>query len=316
MKAITAESYGAPDVLRLTEVGDPQPGPGQLLVKVEAAGVNYADVMMRSGTYPGGPAAPFIPGLEVAGVIAAGPRKGESVMGFTWSNGYAEYALVPESAAFPIPNGISTIEAAGFLVTHLTAYFALWMADIKPGERVLIHSGAGGVGTAAVQLARAMGGEVFATSSSDDKLHKVKELGAQHIINYSRLDFAEEVRRLTSGEGVDIVLESVGGEVMEKDFSLLRNLGRMIIFGSLSGEAGFIDPGLLLGRNLAVHGLFVGSMLAETDLVDQALDELGDYIRRGKLKPVIGHQLPLADAAEAHRLLQSHEAYGKIVLVP
>lgn len=316
MKAITAESYGSPEVLHLTEVGELQPGPGQLLVKVEAAGVNYADVMMRSGVYPGGPAAPFIPGLEVAGTIAAGPRQGESVMGFTWGNGYAEYALIPENAAFPIPNGISTMAAGGFLVTHLTAYFALWMADIKPGERVLIHSGAGGVGTAAVQLAIAMGGEVYATSSSDEKLQKVRQLGAQHLINSSRLDFAEEVRRLTSGEGVDIVLESIGGEAMEKDFSLLRNLGRMIIFGSLSGEAGLIDPGLLLGRNLAVHGLFVGSMLAETDLVDQALDELGDYIRRGKLKPVIGHQLPLSEAAEAHRLLQSREAFGKIVLVP
>lgn len=316
MKAITAASYGSPEVLQFTEVGDLQPAPGQLLVKVESAGVNYADVMMRSGTYPGGPSAPFIPGLEVAGTIAAGPRQGEPIMGFTWSNGYAEYALVPENAAFPIPVGISLIEAGGFLVTHLTAYFALWMADIKPGERVLIHSGAGGVGTAAVQLARAMGGEVYATSSSDEKLQKVKRLGAQHLINYARLDFAEEVRRLTSNEGVDIVLETVGGEVMEKDFGLLRNLGRMIVYGSLSGESRLIDPGVLLGRNLAVHGLFVGSMLAETDLVDQALDELGDYLRRDKLKPVIGHQLPLSQAAEAHRLLQSREAYGKIVLIP
>lgn len=316
MKAITAESYGSPEVLRWTEVGDLQPAPGQLLVKVESAGVNDADVMMRSGVYPGGPASPFIPGLEVAGTIVAGPRQGESVMGFTWGNGYAEYALIPENAAFPIPNGISTLEAGGFLVTHLTAYFALWMADIKPGERVLIHSAAGGVGTAAVQLALAMGGEVYATSSSDEKLQKVKQLGAQHLINYSRLDFAEEVRRLTGDGGVDIVLESIGGEVMEKDFGLLRNMGRMILYGSLSGESRLIDPGVLLARNLAVHGLFVGSMLAETDLVDQALDELGDYIRRGKLKPVIGHQLPMSEAAEAHRLLQSRETFGKIVLVP
>ena len=315
MKAITANSFGEPEVLLLGEVEVPTPGPGQLLVKVEAAGVNYADLMMRAGAYPGGPVAPFIPGLEVAGTIAAGPRQGEAVMGFTWSGGYAEYALVAENTAFPIPNGLSMAEAAGFLVTHLTAYFALWMADIKPEERVLIHAAGGGVGTAAVQLAREMGAEIFAVSSSDEKLQRVRQLGAQHLINSGRLDFAEEVRRLTEGEGVDIVFETIGGEVMERDMSLLRSLGRMILYGSLSGESRLLDPAVLLGRNLSVHGLFLGTLFGETELVDQALQELDEYLRRGRLKPVIGHQYPLAEAAEAHRLLQSRQSFGKIVLI-
>ena len=316
MKAITVESLGAPEVLRLTEVEVPQPEAGNVLVKVEAIGINFADVMMRTGSYPNGPAPGFIPGLEVAGTVASGPRQGEAVMGFTWTGGYAEYAVVPEAMLFRIPPGLSKAEAAGFLVTHLTAYFALWMADLKPDERVLIHSAAGGVGTAAVQLARNMGAEIFATAGSEEKLARLKALGAEHPINYRAGDFADEVRRLTEGEGVDIVLESLGGGAFERDLELLRPLGRMVVYGALTGETRPVDPGFLLARNISVHGLYLGGLMGQPELVEQALSEMQEYIRRGRLKVIIGGQFPLAQAVEAHRQLESRGNFGKIVLIP
>lgn len=314
MKAIAVDAFGGPEALQITEVETPQASPGTVLIKVEAAAVNYADVMMRSGGYPGGPQPPFIPGLEVAGTIAQGPRQGERVMALTWGGGYAEYTLASESSVWPIPEGMSSAEAAGFLVTNLTAYFALWMADLKPDERVLIHAAAGGVGTAAVQLACDMGAEVFATSSSDEKLKRVKALGAEHVINYSQQDFAAEVRRLTDNEGVDIVLEMVGGEVFERSLELLRNLGRMILYGRVSGEERMIDPAVLLGNSLGLHGLYLGGLVADPELMKMAMDDLREYIRRKRLKVMVGKHFPLSEAAEAHRFLEGRHSFGKIVL--
>ncbi|HZT73935.1 MAG TPA: zinc-binding dehydrogenase [Terriglobales bacterium] len=314
MKAIAAEALGGPEVLQLTEVETPQPAPGMVLIKVEAAALNYADVMMRAGVYPGGPQPPFVPGLEVAGTVAEGPRQGERVMALTWAGGYAEYALANENAVWPIPEGMSSAEAAGFLVANLTAYFALWMADLKPDERVLIHAAAGGVGTAAVQLAHEMGAEIFATSSSEEKLKRIKALGAEHGINYAQSDFAAEVRRLTHDEGVDIVLEMIGGEVFERSLELLRNLGRMVLYGRVSGEGRMIDPAVLLTNSLGLHGLYLGGLVADADLMKMAMDDLREYVRRKKLRVMVGKHFTLAEAAEAHRFLESRQSFGKIVL--
>ena len=314
MKAIAVESFGGPEVLQLTEVETPQATPGMVLIKVEAAALNYADVLMRSGSYPGGPQPPFVPGLEVAGTVAAGPRQGERVMALSWIGGYAEYALASEGAVWPIPEGMSSAEAAGFLVANLTAYFALWIADLKPDERVLIHAAAGGVGTAAVQLAHEMGAEIFATSSSDEKLKRVKALGAEQGVNYASHDFAAEIRRLTNNEGVDIVLEMIGGEVFERSLELLRNLGRMVLYGRVSGEGRMIDPAVLLGNSLALHGLYLGGLVADPDLMKMAMDDLGEYVRRKKLRVMVGKHFALAEAADAHRFLESRQSFGKIVL--
>ncbi len=314
MKAIAVEALGGPEVLHLTESEVPQPAPGTVLIKVEAAGVNFADVMMRSGGYPGGPGPGFVPGLEVAGTIAAGPRQGERVMALTWNGGYAEYALANEFAVFPMPEGMAFDEAAGFLVTNLTAYFALWMADLKPDERVLIHAAGGGVGTAAVQLAREMGAEVFGTASTEEKLKRVKALGAEHVINYAQQDFVAEIRRLTGDEGVDIVLEMVGGDVFERSLELLRNLGRMVFYGRASGEGRVVDPAMLLTNNLALHGLYLGTLAADPELMKMAMDDLGEYLRRKKLRVLIGKHFPLAEAEQAHRFLEGRHSFGKIIL--
>lgn len=316
MKAITVATLGGPEVLQLAEIAVPEPTDGALLVKVQAAGVNYADLMMRSGTYPSGPQPVFVPGLEVAGTVATGPRQGETVVGFTGGGGYAEYALVAESLAFAAPPGLSMVESAALLVNGLTAYFALWMADLKPDERVLIHAAAGGVGTMAVQLAREMGAETIATASTDEKLKLAKRLGAEHTVNYTRESVEEAVSALGGDASVDVVLEVLGGAAMERDLNLLRTLGRMVFYGDLSGEGRAVNPGLLLARNISLHGLYLGGLLADRSRADQAWSEILAYVRRGKLKPVIGGQFPLAEAAEAHRLLQDRRSTGKLVLIP
>jgi len=314
MKAITVAAFGEPEVLQYVDSNRPEPGPDGVLIKVEAAGVNFADTMMRAGTYPGGPTPSFIPGFEVAGTIAAGPRLGERVMALCWAGGYAEYAVAQENNVFPIPDGLNSVEAAGFLVNSLTAYYALWMADVKPDERVLIHAAGGGVGTMAVQLAKAMGAEIFATAGADEKLQKLKGLGAEHVINYRSQDFVEEVRRFSGNEGVDIVLETIGGDVFDRSMELLRPLGRMVVYGFASGEVRSVNAAALLGGNISVHGLHLGGLIADPELLKMAMDDLMEYVRRKKVRPVIGEQFALSEAAEAHRALQGRGSYGKLVL--
>lgn len=316
MKAITVASYGGPEVLQYSEVGMPATGAGTSLIKVEAAGVNYADLMMRRGEYPGGPEAGFIPGLEISGTVAEGSRKGERVMAFSWGGGYAEYATVPDHQIFPLPGEFTPQQGAGFLVTYLTAYFALWMADIKPDERLLIQSAAGGVGTAAIQLAKEMGAEIFAVTGSPEKEARLRQLGAEHVLVERGYEIAEPLRELTNGEGVDIILESLSGAGLERDLELLRPLGRMIVYGSLSGSPGSIDPGLLIGNNISVHGLYLGGMLADPERARMAMDELREYIRRKKLQPLVDREFPLAEAAAAHRYIEERSNFGKLILVP
>ncbi len=316
MKAITVASYGGPEVLQYSEVETPAAAPGSSLIKVEAAGVNYADLMMCRGDYPGGPEPGFIPGLEVAGTVVEGSRKGERVMAFSWGGGYAEYAVAADHLIFPLPAEFTTAQGAGFLLTYMTAYFALWMADLKPDERLLIQAAAGGVGTAAIQLGREMGAEIFAVIGSPEKEERLKQMGAEHVLVEKNYNVGAMLREQTGGEGVDIILESLSGASLERDLELLRPLGRMIVYGSLSGTPGSIDPGLLIGNNISVHGLYLGGMLADADRARMALDELREYIRRRKLQPVIEREYPLADAAAAHKHIQARQNFGKLVLVP
>ncbi len=316
MKAITVASYGGPEVLQYSEVEMPAAGPGTSLIKVEAAGVNYADLMMSRGEYPGGPEPGFIPGLEIAGTVVDGSRKGEKVMAFSWGGGYAEYAAAPDAMIFPLPAEFTPQQGAGFLTTYLTAYFALWMADLKPDERLLIQAAAGGVGTAAIQLAREMGAEIFAVTGSPDKEARLKQMGAEHVLVERGYNIAGPLREMTNGEGVDIILESNSGPGLERDLELLRPLGRMIVYGSLSGAPGSVDPGLLIGGNISIHGLYLGGMLADADRARMAMDELREYIRRRKLQPVVDREFPLNEAAAAHLYMRDRKNFGKLVLIP
>lgn len=312
MKAMVVTRTGGPEVLELQEMPDPQPKPGEVVVKVEAAGVNFADTMQAAGLYPGGPKPPFVPGFEFAGTVEA---TGERVMGAGGSGAYAERVAAHKAALVPLPAKWSAAEGAAFLVTYLTAYFAYWMADVKPDERVLIHAAGGGVGTAAIELGKIMGVETYGTASSDEKLAKLKAMGLDHGINYKSVDYEQAIAELTQGEGVDVVLEMLGGEHTAKSTRCLRSLGRIIVYGMASGQPPQFDFFTMFAKNASLHALWL-TPLAQRPERQEALRELMGWAEEGKLHPVVGQTLPLAQAAEAHRLLLERKNYGKVVLTP
>jgi len=313
MKAIVATRIGGPEVLELQDVADPQPRPGEVLVRVEAAGVNFADTMMTRGLYPGGAQPPYIPGFEFAGVLE---ETGEKVVGFVPKGAYAERISARRDGLLPWPERLSAAEAAAFPINYFTAYFAYWMADAKENERVLIHAAAGGVGTAAVELGRLFGVETFGTSSSDQKLARLKELGLDHGINYESRDYAQAVMEMTGGEGVDIVFEMLGGAHTAKSTRCLRPLGRVIVYGFASGTPPQFDFPAMFQRNASVHALWLTPLSQHRDHMAQAWDDMHPWLEEGKLRPVVGQQLPLAQAADAHRLLAERKNFGKVVLIP
>ena len=309
---MVATRTGGPEVLELREMPDPQPKPGEVVVKVEAAGVNFADTMQTAGLYPGGPQPPFIPGFEFAGTVEG---TGERVMGAGGSGAYAERIAVHKLALVPLPQKWSAAEGAAFLVTYLTAYFAYWMADVKPGERVLIHAAAGGVGTAAIELGKVMGAETYGTSSSEEKLARLKTLGLDHGINYKSVDYEQAVAESTGGQGVDVVFEMLGGEHTAKSTRCLRALGRIIVYGMATGKPPQFDFPTMFAKNASVHALWLTPLAQRPERVE-ALKQLMGWAAEGKLHPIVGQVLPLAQAAEAHRLLLGRKNYGKVVLTP
>lgn len=324
MKAIRVHQYGGPEVLRYEEVPEPMPEPGEVLVRVRAAGVNFADTLARRGLYPAPTPPPFIPGFEVAGTVASigagveGITIGQRVMGFAPKGGYAELAVMPATSAIPVPEGISFEEAGAFPIAFLTAYHALkTFGRLQEGETVLIHAAGGGVGTAAVQLAKLWGGRVFATAGSDEKLSRVRTLGADKVLNYREVDFVEAVKRWTGGRGVDVVVESVGGEVFERSLRSLAPGGRLIAIGLSSGIQPKLHLGLVIMNRLSVIGMHLGSMTVERpDFIGASAWELIRLLTEGKIKPVVGHMFPLKEAAFAHGLLEGRGSYGKLVLTP
>ncbi len=313
MKAILATRTGGPEVLELQDVPDPQPQPGEVLVRVEAAGVNFADTMMTQGLYPGGAQPPYIPGLEFAGTVE---ETNEKVIGLVPKGAYAQRISARRDGLLPWPQRLSSAEAAAFPINYFTAYFAYWMADAKENERVLIHAAAGGVGTAAIELGRLFGVETFGTSSSDEKLARLKELGLDHGINYKTGDYEQAVMEMTGGEGVDIVFEMLGGEHTAKSTRCLRPLGRMIIYGTAGGQAPQFDFPAMFQRNASVHALWLTPMAGHREHMAQAWEDMLPWLADGKLHPIVGHQLPLAQVAEAHQLMLDRKNFGKIVLTP
>jgi NADPH:quinone reductase len=304
MRAVVLRETGGPDRLELTEVPDPEPGDGEVVVRVRAAGINFADVLVRQGRYPQPPELPTVLGSEVAGEM-----DGRRVIALPRGGGYAEAIAIDEQLVVPLPDGASFEEGAGFLLTFLTAWIPLTrQVRIGPESVVLVHAGSGGVGSAAIQVAKHLGARVVATASSEEKRAVAAELGAGGVYGYD--DFAEKVR-------ADVVLDPVGGDVFTESFSVLEPLGTVVAIGFAGGWWQPLDPAPLVGRNLGLQGFYLGRLMRHNpELVREAIGELVELWSSGAVRPLIGATFPLARAGEAHELIESRKHVGKVVLVP
>ena len=335
MRSVWIPRTGPPEVLEVREAADPVPGAGEVLVKVRAAGVNFADVMARLGLYPDAPPLPCVVGYEVAGTVASlgagadgGLTPGRRVVALTRFGGYADTVRVPVAQVFPLPERMSFEEAASVPVNYLTAVLMLrHFGNVRKGERVLVHAAAGGVGMAAIQLCRIADAEVIGTASAG-KHQLLREAGVAHAIDYRTQDFEAEVRRVTGGTGVDIVLDATGA--FRKSYRCLAPLGRLVCFG-LSGAATgpspsrlaalsrivtlpWFHPIRLMNDNKAVIGVNLGHLWDRIEMLRQEmLALLADY-DAGRIKPVVGQTFPLDQAAAAHRYIQERRNVGKVVL--
>jgi NADPH2:quinone reductase len=314
MKALVITRFGGPEVLELQQVPDAHPAPEQLLVKVEAGGLNFADLLTARGGYAGTPKPPLTAGREFAGIQESTGRR---VMGYTQWAAFAEKTVANRNLVWPVPANWTAEQAAAFPVNFFTAYFAYWKAgllDKAAGSRVLIHAVAGGVGTAAVQIGKILGIEMYGTSSSEDKLARVRELGLQHGINYKQRDYVEAINELTRGEGVDAVFEMLGGEHVAKSVRCVRDFGRVIVYGAATGETPLLDTRVLYAKGASVHGLWLSYLSANRPLMESAWKQLSEWLAADKLHPVIGKVFPLEEARAAYTLMQEGRNYGKIVL--
>src|ERR1022692_1928645 len=318
MKALVITRFGGPEVLELQQVPDAHPAPEQVLVKVEAGGLNFADLLTARGGYAGTPKPPLTAGREFAGREEPGGRR---VMGYTQWAAFAERTVAHRNLVWPVPEHWTAEQAAAFPVNFFTAYFAYWKAglldqrnsNVKP-TRVLIHAVAGGVGTAAVQIGTLLGIEMYGTSSSEDKLARVRELGLQYGINYKQRDYVEAIKDLTRGEGVDAVFEMLGGDNVAKSVKCVRDFGRVIVYGAATGETPNLDTRLLYAKGASVHGLWLSYLSANRPLMESAWKQLSEWLAAGKLHPVIGKVFPLEQARAAYTLMQEGKNYGKLVL--
>jgi NADPH2:quinone reductase len=306
VKAVVLSEVGPPEQLEYTDVPDPEAGEGRVLVRVRAAGINFLDVLVRQGRYPQPPPLPTVPGVEFAGEVdgrrvMALPRDG--------GGGYAELAAVEESWVVPLPDGASFEEGASFLMTFLTAWIPLTrQARVGHGSTVLVHAAAGGVGSAAVQVARHLGARVVATASSEEKREAALSFGAEEAYGYE--DFAEHIR-------ADVVIDPVGGAVFAASLPVVEALGVVIGIGFAGGMWEDVNPALLVGRNVGVQGFYLGRLMGRRpDVVQEAIGEIVGLWEQGAVRPVVGATYPLAEAAEAHRLIEERRHVGKVVLVP
>ncbi len=336
MKAIVISKSGPPEVMKLLDVPAPEVGAKDILIAVKAAGINFADLFARQGLYPDAPKPPFTPGLEVSGVVEKVGTEvrefqvGRRVMAIVRSGGYAEKARVAASQAVPIPDGMDFQQAAARPINYLTAYHMLvYMGNVRRGERVLIHAAAGGVGIAAIQLCRIAGAEIYGTASAA-KFDFLCAQGVQHPIDYRTQDFEEEVRRLTGGEGVDIVLDAVGGESFQKSYNLLRPAGRLMVFGFSAAMTGTdrsylkaaprflripkFDPLQMMRENRAVIGVHIGRLKPENLAEEYAA--LLQHFAGGRIRPYIDRTFPLDQAPAAHLYLHERRNLGKVLLIP
>lgn len=324
MRAITIEKSGDERVLRLTELPQPSPGPGEVRIRVVASAVNRADLMQARGLYPPPAGAPETLGLECAGAIAElgagvdGFAVGDRVMALLAGGGYAEEAIVHAGSLISVPDDLPLEQAAALPEVFLTVFLNVFqLGGLAEGGTALVHGGGSGIGTAAIQLIRCAGAMSVVTAGSDEKCAQCLELGADVAVNYRSGDFVEAVSKHTSGRGADVVLDSIGAKYFEKNLASLALGGRLVLIGLMGGAQSEINLGLLLTRRLQV----IGSTLRARPVAEKAaivrgfVDRFGEALREGRIRPIIDRTLPLADAMEAHRVLQASEHFGKVVLV-
>jgi NADPH2:quinone reductase len=320
VKAIQVHEFGGPEMLRYEDAPEPRPGPGEVLLRVKAIGINFADYLMRLGAYPNAGPPPIIPGLESAGVVEAlgegvtDLEPGQRVL--SWGKrSYAELAVAPAWAVRPAPESLSFEELAAIPVAYGTAWHALvLLAQLQAGERVLVHAAGSGVGSAALQLAKALGAWVIVTAGQDWKLERARELGADATINYSEQDVAEEVQHATGGEGVQVVLEGVGRSTFPASVKSLADYGRMVIYGAPSGPRVELDTRPAIFRNLTLYGMSVTTSRYFADSVDAFSRIALPWFEDGRLKPVVDRVYPLAQVADAMQRMIDRALFGKLIL--
>ena len=323
MIGVEITAPGGPEVLRAVEFPDPRPGPGEVLIDVAAVGVNRPDTMQRRGAYPPPPGASDLPGLEVAGTVAAlgdGVTEwsaGDRVCALVAGGGYATKCVAPAPQCLPVPGPLDWIEAAALPETYFTVWTNVFeRGRLQAGETALVHGGSSGIGTTAIQLAVARGARVLVTAGSDAKCRACKELGAAVAINYRTADFVEVVRAATDNQGVDLVLDMVGGDYFPRNLSVLAREGRLVQIALLGGSTSSIDLRQVMLRRLTITGstLRPRSVAQKSAIADALRREVWPLLEAGTVKPVIYQTFPLAQAAEAHRLLESSRHIGKLVL--
>lgn len=326
MRVIEITSFGAPDVLRPVERPAPEVGSGEVLIRVAASGVNRPDVLQRTGNYPVPPGASDIPGLEVAGEIvsgdaaamaAAGFKIGDRVCALVAGGGYAELCVAPVGQCLPVPSGLSDVEAASLPETFFTVWSNVFQrAYLQQGETLLIQGGSSGIGVTAIQIAKAMGATVLVTAGSDEKCAACLALGADHAINYKTSDFAAEVKKLTNGQGVNVILDMVAGSYVAREVECLAEDGRLVFIAVQGGTKAEFNAGLVLRKRLTITGstLRPRSLEFKTAIAAALRDKVWPLIAKGMIKPVIHSTFAAVDAAKAHALMESNQHIGKIVL--
>lgn len=323
MRCVAIEKPGGPEVLRPTIRPTPQPAPGEVLIRVAAAGINGPDLYQRRGLYPAPPGASDLPGLEIAGEIAAlgdataGWAVGEAVCALTAGGGYAEYATAPAGQCLPVPRGMDVADAAALPETCFTVWSNVFeRARLGPGETLLVHGGGGGIGTTAIQLASAFGHRVFTTALGSQR-DALAALGADRVIDFEREDFGGVVKELTAGKGVDVILDIVGGDTIARNIASLARDGRLVSIAFLKGSKAELDLMPVMLKRLTITGstLRVQSPERKAAIASALRERVWPLLEAGRIKPVIHARLPLADAGEGHRLMEAGRHLGKILLV-
>jgi NADPH2:quinone reductase len=322
MKAVQINEYGGPEALRYQEVPDLAPSDGEALVDIQAAGVNYTDVYSRAGINPG-PPLPRTIGVEGAGTVrAVAPGVSDVAVGdvvayCSIAGSYAEQAVVPASRLIKMPSGLDARAGAAVMLQGMTAHYLCYSTyPVKPGDRTLIHAGAGGVGLLLIQMVKSLGGYVFSTVSTDAKADLAREAGADHVILYTQQDFADEVKKATNGEGVQVVYDSVGKTTFDQSLSCLAPRGYLVLYGQASGAVPPMDPHVLGNGSVFLTRPGLGDYTATREELEQRAGDILGWVQSGQLNLRVEHVFPLAEASEAHRQLEGRATTGKVLLVP
>lgn len=321
MKAIQVQRTGGPEVLELTQLPVPSPKPNEVLLKVQAVGINFADMLYVAGEYLVRTRVPMIPGMEFAGIVeelgseVQGLQKGQMVAALGGSGAFAEYATVNSRAVIPVPPNMTAAEAAAFPVSYYTAYFSLvTQGQAKSGEWVLVQAAAGALGTALIQMAKALNLRVIALASSEEKLELCRSLGADVTLLNTRDDLVDQVKKATDGKGADLIMEVVGGPKFEQSLQMLSYRGRLLVIGSASREIAQMHPVVLMKGNQSVMGVWLTPFMGDAALMQEASAFMAPLVASGKVKPVVGERFSLEQARQAFEFIQSRKNTGKVVL--